>query len=342
MSKNKASLHNKIYRKIHWIIFSKIKPGKWINNIYSSYRHRKVIPTSQNTDSVYITQIPNEGAGIGHQISNINSGIHASMVYGVKFAYPGLKNKKWEKFLGFYSDCDSVADLKKKGYKVRTLPYFNGDGDKSELIDKIIHSYSDEKVILNLNLDQFYANQYEVIPFLKPRFEGAEARKDDKLIYDSSCVNIAVHIRRGDIVSGQTTGDTSLTKRWLDIDYYKNIVQLLAKELNGRKYKIYIFSEGDAKEYKTFEQYGPVKYCFDMSAMDSFLHMIRADILITSKSSFSYKPALLSDGIRVCPDGFWHGYPDDEKWIVASSRDGKFDVNKLEDALHHIIDNIKR
>ena len=182
----------------------------------------------------------------------------------------------------------------------------------------------------------------EVIPYIKKWFESAQARKNDKLIYDSSCVNIAVHIRRGDIASGQTTGEAGLTKRWLDMDYYINIVKTLSTFLKDKKFVIYIYSEGDAEEYRAFEQYGPVKYCFDMSAMDSFLHMIRADILITSKSSFSYKPVLLSDGIRICPDGFWHGYPDDEKWIVASSRDGKFDVNKLEDALHHIFDKTKR
>ena len=67
-----------------------------------------------------------------------------------------------------------------------------------------------------------------------------------------------------------------------------------------------------------FEKYGEVTNCFDMSAMDCFLHMVRVDYLVLSKSSFSYNPALLSDGVRICPPGFWHGYPDDVKWVVAS------------------------
>ena len=56
-----------------------------------------------------------------------------------------------------------------------------------------------------------------------------------------------------------------------------------------------------------------------MSAQDSFLHMVYADLLITSKSSFSYKPALLSNGIKVCPKYFWHGYPDTEDWILCDN-----------------------
>jgi hypothetical protein len=54
-----------------------------------------------------------------------------------------------------------------------------------------------------------------------------------------------------------------------------------------------------------------------MSANESFLHMVHADCLITSKSSFSYKPALLSNGIKICPKKFWHGYPNSSDWILV-------------------------
>ena len=46
--------------------------------------------------------------------------------------------------------------------------------------------------------------------------------------------------------------------------------------------------------------------------------MVYADCLITSKSSFSYKPALLSDGIKISPINFWHGYPKTSDWLLAS------------------------
>lgn len=53
-----------------------------------------------------------------------------------------------------------------------------------------------------------------------------------------------------------------------------------------------------------------------MNSQDSFLHMVYADCLITSKSSFSYKPALLNKGIKVCPKDFWHGYPNTKDWLL--------------------------
>ena len=57
----------------------------------------------------------------------------------------------------------------------------------------------------------------------------------------------------------------------------------------------------------------------DMGAQASFLHMVYADVLITSKSSFSYKPALLNHGIKVCPENFWHGYPDSNDWVMVDN-----------------------
>ena len=44
--------------------------------------------------------------------------------------------------------------------------------------------------------------------------------------------------------------------------------------------------------------------------------MVYADALITSKSSFSYKPALLNRGVKFSPKNFWHSYPNDPNWIL--------------------------
>jgi hypothetical protein len=56
--------------------------------------------------------------------------------------------------------------------------------------------------------------------------------------------------------------------------------------------------------------------------------MTCADLLITSKSSFSYSPALLSRGVKIVPRDFWHGYPDSKQWILADEA-GNFDINAL-------------
>lgn len=321
--RNKAKLTNKIYRKIHRYVFKKFNWSRKLRNFYSSYRHREKKPIEgANRRTVYITQIPNEGAGIGHQIANFNGGYHYSLLFDIPFAYPGFSDKAWDDFLGFGENEISVGELKKQSYKIKKIPYFKEIEEDLAMVNRIIDSYAGKKVILSVELDQFYKKQYDVIPYIKRKFETAEARKNDKVLYDEDELNIALHIRRGDIVVDKEKGQETLTKRWLTLDYYENVIKSLKKRYN-KEFTIYIFSQGKKEEYSIFEKYGKVIYCLDMNDKQSFLHMVRADILVISKSSFSYKPALLADGIRVCPPDFWHDYPVDENWIVAS-KDGIF------------------
>ena len=300
---------------------------------------------TKKESTVYLTQVPNEGAGIGHQIANYIGGVHYARIFGAKHARAGFKDAKWELFFGFGEGEVSVEALKKQGYKMLRLPYFDEEKDAA-IIRDIIASYEGQKVILQTELDQFYEKQYEEMAFIKKKFEGAKARQNEKDSFDEKDIHIAVHIRRGDIVEGQTTGEQTLTKRWLTMEYYENAVQdvvssmqdgdlltghanawkeslpdifrnLEEKKGNGGEIILHIFSQVKKEDYTQFEQFGKVDYCLDKDAMESFLMMVRADILILSKSSFSYKPALLADGIRICPPHFWHGYPDTPDWMVA-------------------------
>ena len=107
--------------------------------------------------------------------------------------------------------------------------------------------------------------------------------------------------------------------RWIDNEYYVNVLKsFLAKFKIDKPIAIYLFSQGYKDEFKEFNDFSNINYCFDMCAKQSFLHMVYADCLITSKSSFSYKPALLSDGIKISPINFWHGYPKTSDWLLAS------------------------
>ncbi len=355
--KNKSSIISKVYRRTRLFIFKDLGLEPKFLRFYETYRRGKkykdalAISSSGQADkiqicttnsveplyypdhtitntNVYIAQIPNQGAGIGHQMANYNCGLHLALKYGIGHAYVLFVDKNWDRFLGFGQNEPTIEDLKCQGYKVKKLPSISIMGH--DMLDAIVAYYkqSGQKVILLTQIDEFYAKQYGVIPYIKRKFEEAEARKDDSRLLgqhsdillhkvEGDYINVAVHIRRGDINSGQISGDKQLTMRWLGDEYYHNVLQKITYKYNGRKINIFLFSQGNKDDFKDYEKYGNIYYCIDMSPMESFLHMVRADILVTSKSSFSYKPALLSDGIRICPEGFWHGYPDDEKWIVA-------------------------
>ena len=162
---------------------------------------------------------------------------------------------------------------------------------------------------------------------IKTKFRNAPARKNDKLTYDNNNFNIAVHVRRGDIMGDPNS--PIMQQRFLSNDYFEKVLRAVLDNINPHKpVHIYFFSQGRPDDYPEFAGLPNLHWCLTMGAQDSFLHFVFADLLITSKSSFSYKPALLNNGIKVCPRNFWHGYPDAPDWVLCEN-DGIFNTAKL-------------
>lgn len=296
---------------------------------YASYRYMKLHPNcGHQRDKNYFAARPNPGAGIGHQIANWIAGYWFAKQFNLNFAHipfsgqraPFVANE-WDAFLGFGDGEVSYSDLKRKGYKTVLLPLFAEENTEHiEIIRNIIKAYSDQKVVFLAEQDQFYRDQFGVLPEIQDKFFHAQARNQDKLVYSKEHYNIAIHARRGDIIQNNGENNPNLTMRYQSMDYFINVLDEILQRVRSEKdVYIYIFSQGEDAEFLPFMRYRNVFICNQMGAMESFLHMVYADILITSKSSFSYKPALLNkDGIKVCPEKFWHGYPNDEKWWLAS------------------------
>jgi hypothetical protein len=291
--------------------------------LYKSYwyylTHRK--NSRKNTNTGFYAAQPNVGAGIGHQMANWIAGLWFAKVFKLKFAHIPFSSESWEDFLGFGEGEPTVkALINEYGYKKVKLPLFD-ETKKSQvdLIKKIINSYQDKKIIFLAEQDQFYKDQIGVMSDIQLKFYNAKTRGNDKLVYKKNTFNIAVHVRRGDIVSWQNQRQNSNFNRWQNNDYFVNVLKSTLQQLNTEKQiKVYLFSQGEEDDFPEFKQFDNIVYCLDMSAIDSFLHMVFSDVLITSKSSFSYKPALLNKGLKIVAPDFWHGYPQTKDWVIAS------------------------
>ena len=300
--------------------------------IYKSYWHSKDDkPIVTRTHQNYFTAVPNQGAGIGHQMANWIAGFWFAKQFGLTFAHIPFSSEKWERFLGF-GDNETVANvlLKKEGYKKVLIPLFKENKpEEIVLVKRIIESYSNQKVVFVCEQDQFYSDQFGVSVDIKKKFYQAKARKNEQLIYSNENFNIAIHVRRGDIVIGQDNKNLNLLMRWQDNSYFEKVLSSVVENLKTDKpIAIYLFSQGGQKDFPEFEKFDKIHFCLDMNAQDSFLHMVYADLLITSKSSFSYKPALLSNGVKVCPANFWHGYPKTSDWVLANDK-GELELKQL-------------
>lgn len=316
------NLINKIHNKVRKSIVSSSRNKKFYTKLYKSYWHSVFYNVTNNKKTTnYYAAIPNSGAGIGHQMANWIAGYWFAQQMELQFAHISFSSSQWESFLGFGEKEKNIEELLSIGYCKVNLPLFDEyNPTEVELQKKIIASYSNKKVVFVAEQDQFYRNQFGVIDAIQEKFIKAPARENDSLIYDSNNFNIAIHVRRGDIVIGQENKNDNLLMRWQGNDYFVTVLQNVLMKLKTEKpIKIYLFSQGTKNDFPEFEQFNNLLFCLDMNAQDSFLHMVFADLLITSKSSFSYKPALLNKGIKVCPEDFWHGYPESCDWIQVDN-----------------------
>lgn len=328
-----STLYFKVTQKLWSILVKTARNYEIYPYIYRSFWHHKIYGNTQKENSTcFFSAQPNPGAGIGHQLANWIAGYWFCQQFGLKFAHIPFSTLKWESTLGFGENETKVNELKAKKYKIRKLPLFDEKNQQEvNRVKSIIASYSGKKIIFLAEQDQFYQDQFGVIDAIKQKFNQAASRKEDHIIYDPNHFNIAVHVRRTVIIGNKTILESDEVKamRWLNNNYYEIVIeQAISNLTTPKRISIYIFSTGKAEEFAQFKQYGDVHFCSDMDEYASFLHLIRADLLITSKSSFSYKPALLNDGIKICPRNFWHNYPDSPNWILVEN-DGKFDTAKL-------------
>lgn len=310
----------KIQRRVRGDIVRFTRPHAIYPWLYASTWHAKFFPGGRHFEgSAYFAAVPNPDAGIGHQMANWIAGYWFAQQFGLKFAHIPFSSPEWETLLGFGAGEVTVESLKADSYRVVRLPLFD-EGSQKEVAHtrSILASYTGRKVVFLCEQDQGYRDQCGVQAAIQEKFHHAPARATDRLRFSPDCFNIAIHVRRGDIVAGQTNGNPNLQLRWLDADYFsKTLDQVLANLRPAKPIAIYLFSQGTRGDFPEFEKYQNLHWCLDWGPQESFVHLAFADLLATSKSSFSYKPALLSKGIKVCPRNFWHSYPEAPDWVLA-------------------------
>ena len=120
---------------------------------------------------------------------------------------------------------------------------------------------------------------------------------------DVGQVDIAIHIRRGDVTEKDTI-------RFTPNHVYIRIISILRKLYPF--YKINVFSEGEISDFK---ELGLEDSCFILNGdiTKTFHSLVTAKILITANSSFSYAAALLNENTIYHDTEFWHKKMD--TWI---------------------------
>jgi hypothetical protein len=136
----------------------------------------------------------------------------------------------------------------------------------------------------------------------------------NKPLYDD-IFRVCIHIRRGDVNMYKNT------ERFLSDEYYLDKINKISQILfsKNKKFIINIYSENsNTYNFNKFKNLNNVELKIDYDDVETIKELAMSNILIMSKSSYSYVAGLLNkDGLVIYPDGFWHTKM--EKWITSDN-----------------------
>jgi hypothetical protein len=283
----------------------------------------------------YLVRVPSP-AGIGDQIVTCWSETYLlAKEHGLTFVhYPFQQNPHspevdWEAFLDF-SDGEAIAacvlsDPRLK--KVYVPPMLLSSPQNKEIFARIIETvYSGSNIVFHLGTS-IYLNsdidQSEVMPGLyRQKYWRARSKEPVNLDYDKDLLQIALHIRRGDIRNLKETDSNQWANRWIDISYYLNLLSQLKAILHGVDVQLHVFSDGSRKELAEFEAFPDLAMHLAEDPRKAFHAMVIADILIVSTSAFSLCAGKISKGLKLAgchfdKSDFRLYIPQSEDWVFT-------------------------
>ena len=134
-------------------------------------------------------------------------------------------------------------------------------------------------------------------------------------------INVAIHIRRPNIHDIRIDGSDTPDTYYLNIinTIYNNNINLLS---DNNKLIFNIYSQGDIDSFKLYKEFidnntknTEIIFNINESIEKTFIEMVKSDILVLSRSSFSYVAALLNEG-TIYYQQFWHKPSND--WIIIN------------------------
>jgi hypothetical protein len=112
---------------------------------------------------------------------------------------------------------------------------------------------------------------------------------------------ISIHIRRGDVLS-QGVNASRFTESNIIITLTDIITTFFIE--HNIQYEIDIYSQGGENDFIDFKK-SKTNFKINYNEFETFKGLVKSDILIMAKSSFSYTAALFSEGL-IFYDEFWH------------------------------------
>lgn len=252
----------------------------------------------------YITVSPDKYAGFGHKFHNFMSGYIVAKDKGFKFyskpIHAKIRNKPKQQYLGFknwanFFQIHDLTDALPRQYSQIALPKIelnNQAIEKLKIWDKIFKENQNKNTVFEMRYNQLLPVVYEKIRDCSQDLGAIFWKDKKKFDFENDFLNIAIHIRRGDVYT-HFTQNNKCQARWREIDYYQKIIDFLETKYNNSC--IHIFSEGKKELFNLKLKNGV--YHLNENDFKTFHMMASADILVTGMSSFSIVAAYVNKNI---------------------------------------------
>ncbi len=274
----------------------------------------------KSADNCFIT-CSEKTDGTGAQIQAILSTMLFADELAIKYVHTPFKKighninddksfeSKWESFVNLGFDDLAVDQIK---------------SNKLDVLQ--VHHPREVKKIENTlfvipNCHKFADRNPDLYLKLAPQIQHKYAQSSEKpdLYFDPVKINVAIHIRRGDVTQEDS-------KRYTSNRFVLSITKGISSTLKdlGKEPVFHIYSQGDEEKFVGLVEDGTV-FHLNECPFTTFHHMVSADVLVMAKSSFSYSAALFSSGIKIYLP-FWHKPLKD--WIIVKEN-GSFNKKKF-------------
>lgn len=213
-------------------------------------------------------------------------------------------------------------------------------------IDHFIQSHSEPNIAFKISNNRFGDYEYaSTREWFLNAYSKAREKHPIPLSFNANKLNIAVHIRRGDLLPGRQFSD--LSSRMLPDAWYLGILNTALRNTK-KNVAIHIFSEGkDGKYYsengdffswKAHFQNTPhdVQEHIDSDFKSTFHHLLHADLLIGSKSGMSHLAGMLNKQTKIMPK-MWHSYRGANKLLEVSSLQAELNENEIVGHLQQLL-----
>lgn len=265
----------------------------------------------------HLLAIPHYTTGIGHSVMELNTAVVRAQRWGLKYMHMPLR-EPWEAFFSFGDDEDQYTTVMGRKPVIIDLPYvpFPDNPEQEKRLSDLIQGFrSEHLVVFRLFPKTSVFAQSEGSSFLRGKYMKRRIADPIENLHEDGKVNVAIHIRRGDIMAMMKAGVGSWKERYVDLDYFVDLAKELENLCGQDRVCFNIFSQGDLADFQAFDCLSNVHYRLDYDVFASFHNLALADVLVGSPSSFSYLPSLFSDGVKIFRSPFWHDLPDAPEWV---------------------------